>query len=288
MVSMTGFASVEKNTDQFTFSIELKSLNSKFLEVYTNLPRILRNDETEFAQILKERFDRGKLELSIDIYEWSESRPIRIDAEMLKRYYREIMSAASSMNIDADLSLDSVITLEGVVQRERSILSEKSRKDIYTALEKVINKTIEMRVREGKSIKKDIQNSLNVISADVKEISKMSDDVANKLYKRLQSTLSSLMGAGVDDSRLYTEVAILADKQDINEEISRLQDHIKKFKSLMGEQGQVGKQLDFLAQEMFREINTIGAKSNNSTISHLVVEMKNQIDKIREQCRNVV
>ncbi len=288
MISMTGFASVEKNTDQFTFSIELKSLNSKFLEVYTNLPRILRSDETELVQILKDRFDRGKLELSIDIYEWSEARPIRINAEMLKRYYREIMSAATSMNIDADISLDSVITLEGVIQRERSILSEKSRKDIYAALEKVITKTIEMRKKEGKSIKKDIQNSLNVISADVKEIHKLSADVAKNLYTRLQSTLSSLVGAGVDESRLYTEVAILADKQDINEEISRLQDHIAKCKSLMGEGEQVGRQLDFLAQEMFREINTIGAKSNSSTISHLVVEMKNQIDKIREQCRNVV
>ncbi len=288
MLSMTGFGSVEKNTDQFTFSIELKSLNSKFLEIYTNLPRILRNDETVLTQILKDSFDRGKLELSIDIYEWNEARPIHIDGEMLKRYYSEISSAASSMKIDADVSLDTIITLEGVVQRERSILSEKSRNDIYTSLEKVIQKTIEMRIKEGKAIKKDIQHSLAVISDDVKKVSKMAVNIAKNQYARLQSTLESLANARVDESRLYTEAAILADKQDINEEISRLQDHIKKFKSLMGESGQVGKQLDFLAQEMFREINTIGAKSNSSQISHLVVEMKNHIDKIREQCRNVV
>ncbi|HMB20232.1 MAG TPA: DUF1732 domain-containing protein, partial [Spirochaetota bacterium] len=171
---------------------------------------------------------------------------------------------------------------------ERSILSEKSRNDIYTSLEKVVQKTIEMRIKEGKAIKKDIQHSLAVISDDVKKVSKMAVNIAKNQYARLQSTLESLANARVDESRLYTEAAILADKQDINEEISRLQDHIKKFKSLMGESGQVGKQLDFLAQEMFREINTIGAKSNSSQISHLVVEMKNHIDKIREQCRNVV
>jgi len=285
---MTGFGSIEKSTDQFTFSIELKSLNSKFLEIYTNLPRLLRNDETSLAKILKDNFNRGKLELSIDIYEWNEARPVHIDGEMLKRYYSEIMSTASSMKIDADVSLDALITLEGVVQRERSILSEKARNDIYTSLEKVIHKTIEMRTKEGRAIKKDLQHSLAIIADDVKKISKMAGEIAKNQYIRLRSTLESLVNARVDETRLYTEAAILADKQDINEEISRLRDHIKKFKSMMGESGQVGKQLDFLAQEMFREINTIGAKSNNSQISHLVVEMKNHIDKIREQCRNVV
>jgi uncharacterized protein (TIGR00255 family) len=288
MLSMTGFGSIEKSTDQFTFSIELKSLNSKFLEIYTNLPRLLRNDETSLAKILKDNFNRGKLELSIDIYEWNEARPVHIDGEMLKRYYSEIMSTASSMKIDADVSLDALITLEGVVQRERSILSEKARNDIYTSLEKVIHKTIEMRTKEGRAIKKDLQHSLAIIADDVKKISKMAGEIAKNQYIRLRSTLESLVNARVDETRLYTEAAILADKQDINEEISRLRDHIKKFKSMMGESGQVGKQLDFLAQEMFREINTIGAKSNNSQISHLVVEMKNHIDKIREQCRNVV
>jgi len=145
-----------------------------------------------------------------------------------------------------------------------------------------------MRKREGRSIKSDIQKSLKSISSSVVDIRAQSKNTAEVLYEKLKANIQKLTDGPVDDVRLYTEIAILADKLDVNEELIRLDDHLSKFKQTMNEKGQIGKKLDFIAQEMFREINTIASKANNARISHLVVEVKNNIDKIREHCRNIV
>ncbi len=288
MESMTGYAFIEKNTQQFSFSIELKSLNSKYLESYINLPRILRNDENDFDSLLKKRFGRGKLELSIELYGWNETRPVSINRELLKKYYSEVVAVTKGLKIENSFSIDALLTLDGVIQKEKSILAEKSRADIMVALNTVIDRTLKMRRREGSATAKDLRACLTVIAKRLAGIEALSKDVSQALFARLKKSVESLANARVDDVRLYTEIAILADKQDINEEIVRLKDHMKKFRQVMDEEGQVGKQLDFLAQEMFREINTISSKSNNSGISHLAVDIKNNIDKIREQCRNII
>jgi len=162
------------------------------------------------------------------------------------------------------------------------------RDSIYTALDQVIKKALDMRKKEGVSTKKDIMNSLTEISGKASMIRKLSKKLAISKKETLQKRLTAISDGKIDEQRLFSEVAMLADKLDINEEIVRLDDHLKKFKSVVRENGQIAKKLDFIAQEMFREINTIASKSNSSEISHLVVDVKNHIDKIREQCRNVV
>jgi uncharacterized protein (TIGR00255 family) len=288
MESMTGYAFIEKRTEQFSFSIELKSLNSKYLETNLNLPRVLRAEENEIEAMLKNKFSRGKLELNVDIYDWSAARPVSINRKLLKRYYMEIKNAAGELGIDAPFSIDALLSLDGVLQKEKSLISDRSRRDIYAALETVAEKAIKMRRKEGASTARDIMKSLSAVSRSMKRIEDMAGNVSKMLYGRLKKSIESLAESRVDDVRLYTEVAILADKQDINEEIVRLMDHVGKMKQVLAEKGQAGKRLDFLAQEMFREITTISSKSNSSEISHLVVDIKNQIDKIREQSRNIV
>jgi len=288
MESMTGYAFIEKSSDQFSFSVEIKSLNSKYLETYANIPRILRNEENDFISILKERFSRGKIELSIEIYDWTDTRPVSLNASLIKKYYQELQAIHSSLHIKEPLRFESILSLEGVLNRERSIVSKKSRKDIYTALEHVVKKTIEMRKKEGMATKKDIINSLEVIWGNAETIKNIARNFVTEKQQLLQKRINALAGGAVDDQRLMSEIAILADKLDINEETVRLNDHLQKYKAVMKDKGQIGKKLDFIAQEMFREINTISSKSNNSEISHLAVEVKNHIDKIREQCRNVV
>lgn len=288
MESMTGYAFVEKTTQQFSFSIEIKSLNSKYLETYINLPRVLRNEENEFESILKKRFGRGKLELNIEIYDWVDTRPVSVNKDLLKKYYTEVKKATNELKIENSFSIDALISLEGVIQRNRSVITEKTRSDVLKAFEMTIEKNILMRKNEGKATKRDIENSIRAIALRLSKIEKLSKDLAKLLYEKLKSRIESLMESKVEDTRLYSEIAILADKQDINEEIIRLKDHMKKFKEVMLENEQVGKRLDFLAQELFREINTIASKSNSSEISHLVVDIKNYIDKIREQCRNIL
>ncbi|HSV97182.1 MAG TPA: YicC/YloC family endoribonuclease [Spirochaetota bacterium] len=287
MESMTGYAMVEKSTEQFSFSVEIKSVNSKYVETYLNLPRFMKDDEYEIELLLKKRYARGKIELSIDIHDWLESRPVMINRELLGKYYREVRAVTDELGVNERFSIDALLALDGVVQKERSTLSEKSRADIFAGIDLAVGKHIKMRLREGDATRKDLLKSLAAISRSIARVEKLSKNVSRALYEKLSASIEHLMKTRPEDTRLYTEVAILADKQDINEEVQRLRDHVDKFRQLAAGEGQTGKQLDFLAQEMFREINTISSKSASSEIAHLVVEIKNFIDKIREQCRNI-
>ena len=288
MESMTGYAFLEKNLEEFSFSLEIKSLNAKYLEVYVNLPKILKNEENNYIQIIKKYFKRGKIELSIDIFDWNSTKPVSLNLELMKKYYNELKALHKSLKIKEPLKFESMLMLEGITQRERTILSSKSKKEIISTLGNVIDKVIDMRKKEGVSIKKDIISSLSVIeksAAKIKSLSKKSNEDKKELLKL---KLKGLTDGHIDNNRLYGEIAFLTDKLDINEELVRLDDHLNKFKVMFNEKDQQGRKFDFLAQELFREINTIASKSNNSEISHIVVDVKNNIDKIREHCRNIV
>jgi uncharacterized protein (TIGR00255 family) len=288
MESMTGYAFLEKSTDQFSFSVELKSLNSKFLETFINLPRILRNDENEVQKIVKNNFSRGKIEVNIDIFDWVFSKQISLNADVIRKYYNELKTISRSLKLRDPISLESIVGLEGVSQKGRSVISERSRREIFMTIDRVIKKGIEMRLREGRSAKKDMLHSIAEISRMVAQIKKRSGNVVETKTGDLKKKLEAITGNKIDESRIFSEIAILADKLDINEEIVRLRDHLEKFRNIAATDEQIGRKLDFLAQEMFREINTIASKSNSSEISHISVDIKNYIDKIREQCRNIV
>ncbi len=288
MESMTGYAFLEKSTEQFSYSVELKSLNSRYLEIYVNLPKLLKNEENEIHGLLKKHVDRGKLEMNLDIFDWVVTKPITINGEMIKKYYYEILEIHRRLSIAAPLHFESILSLEGVSQRERSTISRASRGDIYGSIGQVIAGAIGMRKKEGDAIRKDITALLNKISRSLGEVKLLSKNTAREKKAQLQKRIESLLGARIDEVRLYAELAIIADRLDINEEIMRFRDHLKKFAALMKSGGQMGKKLDFLAQEMFREINTIGSKSNSAEISHAVVDVKNHIEMIREHCRNIV
>jgi len=288
MESMTGYAFIEASTDQFSYSVEIKSLNSKYLEVYVNLPKILRNEENEYINILKKNFNRGKIELNIDIFDWSNVKPVALNKELITKYYNELKELHKKLKIEDPLRFESILSLEGITQRERSNLSAKSSKDILKNIGIVIKKTGEMRKKEGAVTKKDILQSLEQISKDTGVIKSLSGNIINDKKDNLKKKLLTITDGTIDNTRIYSEIAILADKLDINEELVRLGDHLKKFKSTMNEKDQMGRKLDFISQELFREINTIASKSNSSEISHLVVNVKNHIDRVREQCRNIV
>lgn len=147
MESMTGYAFVEKSSDQFSYSVEIKSLNSKYLEVFVNLPKIMRNDENELIQIVKKNFIRGKIELTIDIFDWNNIKPVSLNTELMKKYYYELAILQKELKIKEPLKFDSLLLLEGITQKERSVLTDKSKKDIYSTLDTVISKTIDMRKR---------------------------------------------------------------------------------------------------------------------------------------------
>ncbi len=288
MESMTGYAYVESSTEQFSFSVEIKSLNSKFLEIYTDLPRILQKDENEIKDRLKEKLNRGKITLTIEIFDWTKERAVSIDEDLLKKYYAQLKNIESELGLKNFFSGDLIFTLDNVIRRERTSISVKSREDLFNIIEAAVDMNLKMREKEGNAVKKDVLKILGDITEALGKIKSLSKEVGKAQFKRLKHNIEAISNSEISDVRLLSEIAILADKLDINEEVVRLKDHLKKTKSTLNQRDQIGKKLDFLAQEMFREINTISSKANSSAISHLTVEMKNNIDKIREHCRNIV
>ena len=285
---MTGYSFIERSMKQFSFSVELKSFNSRYLEIFINLPRILRNEENKFNNILKKWFTRGKLELTIDIFDWVETKPVSLNKNLIKKYFRELKKIHKELMVKEPLKFESILVLDGIIQRDRTVIADRSIKDIYQALELVIKKTIEMRKKEGSAIKADLTNYNVQIAKDVEKIKGLSKNVGKVKMELLKKRIDSLSRSNINNDRAYIEIAILADKLDINEEIVRLKDHLRKFKSILSDKDQIGRKIDFISQEMFREINTIASKSNNSEISHLVVDVKNCIEKVREHSRNIV
>ena len=288
MESMTGYAYLEKSISKFSFSVEIKSLNSKYLETHVDLPRILRIEEMKINSLLKKSFERGKIEFSIEIFNWQEAKPTSLNEELMKKYFKEIKKISADLGINSECKLDSLLMLDGIINRERAVIDKDSLKEIYSCIKQAIEKTLEMRLKETISIEKDILNSIKFISNNAGLIKKISGKSVQAKQENLKKRINMLAGYNIENDRLYSEIAILADKLDINEELVRLNDHIDKFKNTIKIKGQIGKILDFLSQEMFREINTISSKSNSSEIAHASVEIKNHIDKIREHCRNIV
>ena len=234
MESMTGYAFIEESGSEFSFSVEVKSLNSRFLETYVNLPRVIKNEEYEMHNALKKRFSRGKIELTVEIFDWNASRPVTINRAMIKKYYRELAAVQKELKIDGRLPLEAVLSLEGIGQRDRSVISRASRTAIHRAIDRAIGMAIEMRGREGDSIKKDITTKAAAIAAGVKRIEAVARSAVREKQKALKERIAKLAGDKLDDARLVTEIAIMADRLDINEEIQRLRDHLKKFDELLG------------------------------------------------------
>ncbi len=192
------------------------------------------------------------------------------------------------MNADNPLSVISLLSIEGVMKHSRFSLLPQTRQVILKTIDTAVDKLIVMRKKEGKALDKDIANSVQVIKKCADNIKILAKNEVNIKFEKLKTRLIELAGSSAEtDNRLITELAILTDKLDVNEELVRLYDHIEKIKSVMKVESS-GKHIDFIAQERFREINTIGSKSNKSEISHICVEVKNHIDKIREQSRNIV
>lgn len=287
MESMTGYAYLEKNIKQCSFSAELKSLNSKYFEIYTNVPKSLKKFENNLVQILKNKFDRGKIVITIEIYDWTDETSFLINKDVLKKYYSNLKNIEKELKIDNFFSKNINFSFDNIFKIRKTQLSKQSVNEILTSISKLIDEAIKMRIIEGDVVKADLQNSLKIISQNLINIKRNYKDISKTLFKKLKNNIAAITGTTVNDTRLYTEIAILSDKLDINEEVVRLNDHIKKLKTLLNEKGQIGKKVDFLAQEMFREANTISSKANNSDISHMVVNIKNHIDKIREHSRNI-
>lgn len=174
MESMTGYARVEDSTAQFSFSVEIKSLNNKYLETYLSLPRILSSEEPFFADILKRYFCRGKIELGVDVFDWKEARAVSIDAELMKRYYAELQAFRSATGASESFNLDALLSMEGVVQKGRSTVSPESMGALATAVESAAKEAVQMRNEEGNALEKDLLSCVQTIADNLEKVQDLS------------------------------------------------------------------------------------------------------------------
>lgn len=283
--SMTGFGNASSDSEFGKISIDVKSLNSKTLDLNYSLNPIFRNIESDIRSILTTGLKRGKIDFKINFKISENSFTSNLNHDVIKSYITDLKKLSSG--IDSEF-LKIAVTLPNSIENNRSDLDQKLLENIKELFNKAIEKVIDFRVQEGKSMELDLVGNLDIIQKKLFDIEKLAPERMLSIKKRLNKKLESLK-IEVDQNRFEQELIYYLEKIDINEEIVRLKNHLNYFKSTLNEsQIEKGKKLTFISQEMGREINTIGSKSNNLTMQQLVVEMKNELEKIKEQLLNVL
>ena len=283
--SMTGFGNASSDSEFGKISIDVKSLNSKTLDLNYSLNPIFRNIESDIRSILTTGLKRGKIDFKINFKISENSFTSNLNHDVIKSYITDLKKLSSG--IDSEF-LKIAVTLPNSIENNRSDLDQKLLENIKELFNKAIEKVIDFRIQEGKSMELDLAGNLDIIQKKLFDIEKLAPERILSIKKRLNKKLESLK-IEVDQNRFEQELIYYLEKIDINEEIVRLKNHLNYFKSTLNEsQIEKGKKLTFISQEMGREINTIGSKSNNLPMQQLVVEMKNELEKIKEQLLNVL
>tara|TARA_S200000501_G_scaffold211124_1_gene198335 strand:+ start:276 stop:1121 length:846 start_codon:yes stop_codon:yes gene_type:complete len=281
---MTGYGSTTLEINKFKFDIELKTLNSRYLDNNISLPNFLSSIEIEVGNILKKRLLRGKIELRVKSSS-SYGNSVKFNQDVIKKYIKDLKNISE---FDESNLLKSVINLPNSIDKPEIIITKSNLNNFYKAIDTVINNVISFRLKEGLNTEKDIKISIKEISNMSEKIIGLSSDHKKFLKDQLEKK-SQEYNISIDKSRYEQEVFYYLEKIDINEELVRLDSHLKYFNDILKDkQIEKGKKLGFICQEIGREINTIGSKANNSKIQSFVVEMKSSLEKLKEQSLNIL
>lgn len=288
---MTGYGRGEKEALGKRISLELKSVNHRYLEVSLRHPRKYLKMEEKIRKIISEYIKRGHVEVFVKIKNIDQQDVnITIDKEIARKYYNSLNELGEMLNISNDLSLEKIITLPEVVSIEEK---EEDIDQIWVHYEEVLRQALEqnteMRVEEGKHLKDDFLQRIEDLKKLKEKVSSRSPQVTIEYREKLRLRIEELIEKKeiINEDRLENEIAFFADRSSIVEELVRLDSHFNQFLKNLNLEEPVGRKLDFLIQEMNREVNTIGSKANDSEISAAVVEMKAELEKIREQVQNI-
>ncbi|WP_377889293.1 YicC/YloC family endoribonuclease [Alkalihalobacillus sp. R86527] len=290
IMSMTGYgrASTECNGVQVT--VEIKSVNHRYFDVSFRMPKSLLQMEATLKKIVQQNVHRGKVDVYIQLEGSAmNSNELHADWELLDQYITLLKKAGERYELKNDLSISQLIKLEDVFHvQQRETTVDEVEMGIIGTLEEAVNALLSMRSSEGLTLNEDIHSKLNEMKEKIELISGMTNDVTKAFEARIRHKLAEFNELEkVDEGRVLTEVALLADKASIDEEITRLRSHLTQFHDILTTDGAIGRKLDFLVQEMNRELNTIGSKSTHHSISQYVVDLKSEVEKIREQVQNI-
>jgi len=287
MVSMTGYAYREKTGKDFSISVEIKGCNSRYLEIYVNLPPWLTMLESKIREKISSCCGRGKVEVFMRIREHNAPIKISINKNAARAYFDAMNDMAKELGIKEKPSLQTLMEMENVLDIEKNRDDERYWQEIQPVLDDAAKAFCQEREREGRHTKDDILSHLGIIEASLNKVSAFAPEIEQTLKENIKSRFAELLGSQVDENRVLSETASQLLKYTISEEISRLNSHLGEFRKETENNQRPGKKLDFLCQEINREINTIGSKSAIIDVSTEVVKMKETLENIREQLRNI-
>ena len=292
MKSMTGYGRGECTMYERKFTVEIKAVNHRYNDITVKLPRAIMGFEDEIKKAISKKVFRGKLDVFVNFESFSqEDINISVNEPLAKSYTETLRKLKSDLHLDGDVTIEIVSKFPDVITVDKSISNENTENEIRECLMKAVEDAtdafVAMREVEGETLKKNIIEKVAFVNDALQKIEERAPWVSKDYRARLEAKLADLDEIQVDESRLLTEVLLFADKACIDEEITRLHSHISQMYSIVEENVPVGRKLDFLVQEMNRETNTIGSKSNDIEITNHVVDIKSEIEKIREQLQNI-
>ncbi len=288
MNSMTGYSYNEELGENYSVSVEIKSVNSRFLDLSINLPSFLGRLESKFKELITSKIQRGKIDVFIRIKENNAPVTISVDEKMAKSYFDAISKVANTIGqTEKDIPLSLIISQEGVLTSQKEIDIDYYWNLILPIFEKAFTDYIADRKREGENLKNDLLFQLDKIQKASEIFSEWQPKMENAFKESILKKFNELLADKVDEQRVMTEVAALMVKYTINEEIVRLKSHINALTKEIEENPIPGKRIDFICQEMNREINTIGSKNQFIEIAQEVINAKDALENIREQSKNI-
>ena len=287
--SMTGFGKSEVTIGHLHINIEIRSLNSKFLDLTLKIPTVFKEIDSSLRSVMKNELKRGKVELAIHYEKINPSSKITINKEQLKNYYSQLKEISTELNNQNDKDfMGYALKLPEVIQHQKETVDKQSNEILINAVKEACRDLNSFREKEGESLQKELLNYINSILDNLIKINPFEKERLPKVKERLLNSIEELnLKSQIDEKRLEQELIYYAEKLDLTEEKVRLKEHCRHFMEILPEKNS-GKKLGFITQEMGREINTLGSKAHHLSIQKLVVEMKDELEKIKEQVLNIL
>ena len=293
MKSMTGFGRGEYLDNEYKFIVEIKSVNHRYSDIVIRMPQYLNSLEDKIRKYVSNKLSRGRIDLFISWEEYiNRYKKIKVDKDLAIAYHNALRELSNELNLPTPNSVYDIAKYQDVICVEENVVANDLLwYKLEKALDLALDRLLDMRITEGKNIFNDLMNRINKLELFVDAIEQRAPEVINGYRQKILLRVSELLSSsstGVDESRLVQETALFAEKSNFTEEIIRLKSHILQFKETISiAEGGIGRKLDFIIQEMNRETNTIASKANDFIVANTVVDIKSEIEKIREQIQNI-
>ena len=288
ILSMTGYGKAELNLSNANFTIEVRSLNSKQIDANVKMSSVYRDKEIGLRKLLSEKLQRGKIELSIWREKSESSTKYKVNTEAIKEYHNQILNLQKELGLDKSDIIPALLKMPETLIKGEEKVDENEWEEITKGVDIAIDNILQFRLDEGEKLEEDVSSRINKLTVLLKEIEPFAKGRIEKVKKSLSDKLSEIDSKNIDENRFEQELIYYLEKQDITEEQVRLDAHLNYFIETMKTDSPNGKKLGFIGQEIGREINTIGSKSSDSEMQKIVVQMKDELEKIKEQLLNIL